>query len=81
MASYVLSPPSPSSTPFVHLVIPILVLLPVAIVRCPDKGDLGEEACSVSGGSKGIRFAFGDGPIAVSEECSLEQKDLSDSRI
>lgn len=76
MASYVLSPLLPSSTPFAHLVIPVLVLLPVAIVRCPDKGDLGEKVCSVPGGGKGIRFAFGYGPIDISGEGSLEQKDL-----
>lgn len=76
MASYVLSPLLPSSTPFAHLVIPVLVLLPVAIVRCPDKGDLGEKVCSVPGGGKGISFAFGDDPIDISGEGSLEQKDL-----
>lgn len=76
MTSYVLSPLLPSSTPFAHLVIPVLVLLPVAIVRCPDKGDLGEKVCSVPEGGKGISFAFGDGPIDISGEGSLEQKDL-----
>lgn len=81
MASYVLSLPSPSSTPFAHLVIPVLVLLPVAIVRCPDKGDLGEKVRSVPGGGKEISFAFGDGPIDISGEGSVEQKDLSDFRI